>query len=196
MRLPIEITIHDIGPSEAVEAKIRERAERLDQFSPGISRCEVWVNAAHPHHRKGPIFDLRIRLTVTGEELLIDHQPERDDIYVAIRESFDAARRQLEDYERRHRGWIKKHELAPRAMIEKLFPIEGYGFLRTPEGREIYFNRNAVHDFDFEDLHIGTPVEFSEEEGAEGPQATRIRVLEPAAAGVSTEEGPSDLREA
>ena len=110
MRLPLDISIHGIGHSDAVEAKIRERAERLDQFSADISRCEVWVNAPHGHHRKGALYDLRIRLTVPGEEIVIDHQPERDDVYVAVRESFDAARRQLEDYERRRRGWVKKHE--------------------------------------------------------------------------------------
>ncbi len=198
MRLPIEITVHDMGHSEAIEAKIRERAERLDQFSPNISRCEVWVNAPHRHHRKGQIFDLRIRLTVPGEEIVIDHQPEREDVYVAIRESFDAVRRQLEDYERRRRGWIKKHEPVPRAMVQKLFPIEGYGFLTTPEGREVYFHRNAVQEIAFEDLHIGTPVAFAEEEGSEGPQATLVRVLEPSAAeeeseavGAGSGQGPA-----
>ena len=115
MRLPLDVTIQGIGHSDAVEAKIRERAERLDQFSAGISRCEVWVNAPHRHHRKGALYDLRIRLTVPGEEIVIDHQPEREDVFVAIRESFDAARRQLEDYERRRRGWIKKHQAVPPA---------------------------------------------------------------------------------
>jgi cold shock CspA family protein/ribosome-associated translation inhibitor RaiA len=182
MRLPLDITIHGIGHSDAVEAKIRERAEGLDQFSADISRCEVWVNAPHRHHRKGPLYDLRIRLTVPGEEIVIDHQPEREDVFVAIRESFDAVRRQLEDYERRRRGWIKKHEPAPQAMVSKVFPVEGYGFLRTPEGREIYFHRNSLRDYGFEDVRVGMPVTFTEEEGLEGPQAGAVRILETAAA--------------
>lgn len=110
MQLPIEITVQGIARSEAVENKIRERAEKLNQYSPRILRCEVWINAPHRHHRKGQLYDLRIRLTVPEEELLVDHQPERDDVYVAIRESFDAARRQVEDYERRWTGRVKRHE--------------------------------------------------------------------------------------
>jgi ribosomal subunit interface protein len=110
MILPLEITIHGIGPSEAIEAKIRERAEKLNEFSPRVTRCEVWLNAPHRHHKRGPFYDIRVRMTVPGEELVVDHQPERDDVYVAIRESFDAARRQLEDYERRQDRRVKRHE--------------------------------------------------------------------------------------
>lgn len=182
MRLPIEITVHGMGHSDAVEAKIRQRTERLNQFCPSISRCEVWINAPHGHHRKGALYDIRIRLTVPGEELVVDHQPERDDVYVAIRETFDAARRQLEDYERRVGGQVKAHEELPRAMVEKLFPIEGYGFLKTPEGREIYFHQNSLRDCALEDLRIGTPVAFTEEEGLQGPQASAVRVLPTAVA--------------
>jgi ribosome-associated translation inhibitor RaiA len=49
---------------------------------------------------------------VTGEEIDIRLQPTSDDVYVSIRDAFDAARRQLEDYERRRRGQVKAH---PRA---------------------------------------------------------------------------------
>ena len=182
MILPLEITIQGIGRSEAVEAKIRERAEKLNQFSPRLTRCEVWVDAPHRHHRKGPFYDIRLRMTVPGEELVIDHQPERDDVYVAIRESFDAARRQLEDYERRQDGRVKRHEEETRAIVEKLFPIEGYGFLKTPEGKEIYFHRNSLRDLSFEDLRIGAPVSFVEEAGEQGPQATAVRPLAPVSA--------------
>lgn len=177
MILPLEINFQGIGHSEAVEAKIRGRAEKLGQFAPRLARCEVWVNAPHRHHKKGPFYNVRVRMTVPGEELVVDHQPERDNVYVAIRESFDAARRQLEDYERRQNGRVKRHEEEPQATVEKLFPIEGYGFLKTPEGNEIYFHRNSLRDLSFDELRIGTPVTFVEEEGEQGPQATAVRAL-------------------
>ena len=78
MILPLEINFQGIGHSEAVEAKIRERAEKLGQFAPRLARCEVWVNAPHRHHKKGPFYDVRVRMTVPGEELVVDHQPDRD----------------------------------------------------------------------------------------------------------------------
>jgi ribosomal subunit interface protein len=98
--------------SEAVEAKIQARADRLARFSDEIQKCEVWLESPHGHHRKGDLYGIRIRLTVPGEEITIELQPETDDVYVAIREAFDAARRKLEDYERRRRGQVKAH---PRA---------------------------------------------------------------------------------
>jgi ribosomal subunit interface protein len=102
----------DMPRSEAVEAKIQARAGRLARFSEDIQKCEVWLESPHRHHRKGYLYGIRIRLTVPGEEIDIRLQPESDDVYVAIREAFDAARRNLEDYERRRRGQVKAH---PRA---------------------------------------------------------------------------------
>jgi ribosome-associated translation inhibitor RaiA len=112
----IEIHFLDMAASEAVEAKIRQRAARLYRLSDAIQKCQVWIASPHGHHRKGPLFGLRIRLTVPGEEIAVRRQPAESDVYVAIRESFDAARRDLEDYERRRRGKVKSH---PRGKIDR-----------------------------------------------------------------------------
>ncbi|HTO87542.1 MAG TPA: hypothetical protein VMR54_08440, partial [Thermoanaerobaculia bacterium] len=68
----------------------------------------------HGHHRKGRLYGVRIRLTVPGDEIDIDRQPEQDDVYVSIRQAFDAARRKLEDFERGQRGKVKTHPRAKR----------------------------------------------------------------------------------
>jgi cold shock CspA family protein len=177
MNIPLKITFLGIAPSEAVEAKIRQRAAELDQFSPLVQRCEVWAEAGHGHHHKGFLYNVRIRVTVPGEELDVDRQPEEEDIYVAVRDAFDALRRRLEDHARRGRGKIKRHAASPQARVERLFPVEGYGFLKTLDGREIYFHRNSVIDGSFDDLRPGADVDYSEEEGREGPQATVVRIV-------------------
>ncbi|MDQ5859075.1 MAG: HPF/RaiA family ribosome-associated protein [Acidobacteriota bacterium] len=110
--MPARIHFLDGPRSEAVDAKIQARADRLARFSDEIQKCEVWLESPHGHHRKGRLYGIRIRLTVPGEEITIERQPETDDVYVAIREAFDAARRKLEDHERRRRGQLKAH---PRA---------------------------------------------------------------------------------
>jgi len=106
---PLQIHFLDMARSEAVESKIRERSDHLSRYSADIVKCEVWVASPHGHHRKGNHRSVRVRLTVPGEEIDIDLQPEQEDVYVAIREAFDAARRKLEDYERRRRGKVKAH---------------------------------------------------------------------------------------
>ncbi len=112
----MEPLIHflDMPRSESVEAKIRDRIDGLSHFSPDIQKCEVWVASPHGHHRKGRLYGVRIRLTAPGEEIDIDLQPEQDDVYVSIRQAFDAARRKLEDFERRQRGKVKAHPRAKR----------------------------------------------------------------------------------
>ena len=110
MKIPLDITVTGMKPSEAVEAKIRQRALGLERYSRRILRCEVWVQADHGHHRKGPFYGVRIRLTVPNEEILADFQPPQEDVYVAIRDAFDAARRKLEDSERARPGHARGHD--------------------------------------------------------------------------------------
>ncbi len=107
MNIPLDIAIRGIRPSEAVEAKVRRRASGLERYSKRISRCEVWIEADRAHHRKGPVYGARIRLTVPEEEIVVDLQPEEEDVFAAIRLAFDAARRRLQDYERRWPGRLR-----------------------------------------------------------------------------------------
>jgi len=141
--------------------------------------CRVVVEPAGKHHQHGNLYEVRIDLTVPGEEIVVTREPsqhiEYRDIQVALRDAFDSARRQLEDYVRRQRRVVKAHETAPHARVSKFFPDEGYGFLQTPDGREIYFHRDSVLHDAFERLEIGTEVTFVEEEGKKGPQASTVR---------------------
>jgi ribosome-associated translation inhibitor RaiA len=113
---PVEIHFLDMSRSDAIEAKIRERADHLSRFSDAILKCQVWIQSPHGHHRKGFQYGVRIRLTVPDEEIAAEMQPLEEDVYVAIRGAFDAARRKLEDYERRRRGEVKAH---PRSRSDR-----------------------------------------------------------------------------
>jgi cold shock CspA family protein len=192
-----------MAPSEVVEAHIREAAQKLDEFCDEIMGCRVLVEIPHQHHRKGKLYHVRIDLTVPGAEFVIKRAPRlitdrparfrkapedveleesrelskyaaHDEIQLSIRDAFDAARRKLQDYARRRRGVLKLHEGSLHARVTKLFPEEGFGFLETADGREIYFHKNSVLDSGFGGLKIGTEVHFVEELGEKGPQATTV----------------------
>jgi ribosome-associated translation inhibitor RaiA len=109
MPLELNIVSRDFKLLPAVEAQIREKAASLDTYYDRISHCEVAVTAPaiHHHHHGGP-FTVRVRLTVPGAELIADHQAE-EELPQAVREAFDAIRRQLEDHARRQRGAVKTH---------------------------------------------------------------------------------------
>ena len=205
MEIPLKVTFRNMPPSKAVEDNIRERATKLDFFYDRIMRCEVIVEAPHRHHHKGKAYQVRIDLTVPGGELVINRSPRRlsaaraapleesplemaenhepskhaahEDVYVAIRDAFNAAGRKLQDHARRKRGKVKAHEGAPLARVVRLFPSEEYGFIKTADGREVYFHKNSVLTPGFDKLAVGSEVAFAEEMGEKGPQATTVRVV-------------------
>lgn len=189
MELPLQITFRDMSPSEAMEQAIRERAAKLDAFCDRIMSCRVVVEPKYRHHRQGNAYHVRIDLTVPGQELVVSHDPGREetheDAYVAIRDAFDAAGRQLEDYARRRRGDVKTHgETLVAAVaggpeqtgrIVQLNPEGNYGMIESSDGRLVYFDRSSLVDIDFGELREGDRVEFTEEAGEEGPAAASVR---------------------
>jgi ribosome-associated translation inhibitor RaiA len=103
-----------MGPSEAIESMIRERAARLERFHDRIVRCHVVVDMPHRHHKKGRLYTVRIDVTTPTGEFVATRDPSRDhsheDFNVVVRDAFDALSRQLEDEVRRRRGDVKTHE--------------------------------------------------------------------------------------
>ena len=181
MQKPLQITFRHMDPSEAVESKIRERAEKLKKFYDRIMGCHVVVEAPHKHRHKGGLYWVHLDITVPDGELVVNRNPRQrsshEDVYVAIRDTFDAARRRLEDYARRQRQQVKIHEATPHGKVSELSPDTDHGRISTPDGRSIYFHRNSVINADFDDVEVGTEVRFAEEPGDEGPQATTVRVI-------------------
>lgn len=114
MQTPVQITFQDIDPSEAVEAAIREKAAKLETFHGKLTSCRVVVAAPHRHGRQGTLYQVRIDLLVPGGgEIVVSRDPGLDhaheDVYVAIRDAFDAARRQLQSFIQEKRGDVKTH---------------------------------------------------------------------------------------
>lgn len=180
MKIPLQITFNNMEPSDAVEAKIREKVVNLEHFAGEIMSCRVIVDAPHKHHHKGNIYAVKIDITLPGEEIIADRNPAQDhaheDVYVAIRDAFNAARRQLEDHVRKRRNKVKTHDTLPHGYIKELFPEENYGVIDTTDSRDIYFHRNSVFNADFDKLKIGDSVHFHEEMGEQGPQASTVHV--------------------
>jgi len=181
MQSPLQISFRNLDRSMAVEANVREKVEKLDKLFKEIITCRVSVEALHKHHNKGNLYHVRIYITVPDGELVVSRRPDlhhaHEDIYVAVRDAFNAARRQLRDYFRRRKGHLKTHEMPPQGKISQLFLEKGYGWITTPGGRQIFFHENSVLNHSFNELEIGTNVQFHEEKGDHGPQASTVRVM-------------------
>lgn len=108
MQIPLQITIRDIPPSEALETHIRDKVNKLEEFFNHIMSCRVVVEMPHKHHRQGKQFNVRLDIGVPGSEIVVNRD-HAEDVYVALRDAFDAAKRQLEDYARKLHGNVKTH---------------------------------------------------------------------------------------
>ena len=172
MRLPLEILTKGHRLGEGALHEIRSAAEKLDLFYGRIMRCRVAIEGPGGHARQGR-WKVAIEIRVPGKEITVTRQ--RGETFAeAIRESFAAATRRIEDYVRRTRRLIKASSKPRRGTVTQLFPERGFGFLTDEDGREIYFHRNSVLKTAFGRMKPGTTVLFAEELGDEGPQASSV----------------------
>lgn len=113
MRIPYEVAFHGMERSEAVESWVESRLERLSRHHERIQRCRVVVDAPHRHKKQGALFEVRIELTAPGDHLSSargkhdNHAYE--DVYVALRDAFDALERTLDKQSAKARGDVKSH---------------------------------------------------------------------------------------
>jgi ribosome-associated translation inhibitor RaiA len=114
MQKQIRIVFEGLEHDPAVEARCRAEAEKLERYYDRITGCTVSVSRPHRRHRTGGLYTVGVRLSVPGRELVANRAPpehhQDQNLSIAIREAFDRARRQLEDYARGQRGDVKQHQ--------------------------------------------------------------------------------------
>lgn len=183
MQQPLQVTFKEMEPSDAIEKWVEEHVAKLEKFYTPIIRCHVLIEAPHRHSRHGRLYGVRVDITVPGDEVVVSQQGPKDhaheDVYVALRDAFHAARRQLQDVARKQRQEVKRHESPRRAQVTKLYQAEDYGFLEGQDEVEVYFHRHSVLHGAFDDLHIGSVVRYvlAEGEGEFGPQASTVELI-------------------
>ena len=180
METPVQIEFQGMDSSEALRSEIARYVSGLEDRFGRVTACRVVLKAPGEHHREGGLHEVNIRLSLpNGKEVNVDRTPGADerhaDVHFAIGDAFKRARRRLQDQVRRLQGHVKAHEMQPVGTVSKL--DDGFGFLRTSDGREIYFHRNSVLNDAFSRLQVGTRVTFAEEPGEKGPQASTVRLF-------------------
>ena len=114
MQQQIRITLHGVEPSDFIEQRVRESAAELERFSDQITSCHVTVEAPHRRHQQGNLYSVHLDIHLPGEQFVVGTQRHQrhahEDVYVAIRDAFGAALRQLEDYTRKRRDQERRPE--------------------------------------------------------------------------------------
>lgn len=182
MQIPPEISFRNVEPSERNKEKILREIGKLERFFDRITRCRVVVEMPHQHSEQGNLYHVGIQLTVPTTELVVsrDHgdRASHQDLDAAITDAFQTMRRQLEEYADQLRQEQRRASVPVRSgKVVRLMANEGYGFIRTPDGRDVYFHEDTLVGADLDDLSAQAPVRFTEEQGDKGPQAREVHVL-------------------
>lgn len=180
--MDMQVSFHDVAHSDTLEAYAREHGAKLERIAERAVGCRVTIEAPHRHQHLGKHFRVSVDLAMPGGHVVASHAGDIDtgneDAYAAIDQAFDRAKRRLEEYVRRQKGELRERESPQRdGRITKLWTYEGYGFLETDDGLEVYFHRNSVLAHGFEQLKIGSKVRFVEELGDKGPQASTVTLV-------------------
>ncbi|MFP4563654.1 MAG: HPF/RaiA family ribosome-associated protein [Spirochaetia bacterium] len=195
MQIPLELQFKKIKRIPELEDYIRLRVDKLDHFCDHISSCRIIVDKPQEHLDSGSPYRVRIDVTVPpGHELVSRREPGNGEMHeelkTVIADTFNGMERQLKKLNQQQRGEVKEHpQQQVTGIVRKIFPEEGYGIIESIEGRDVYFHRNSVLHGDFERIEIGTGVNFMQELGDEGLQASTVRVVDkPGVRGAKTEE--------
>jgi len=178
MAIPLQVTFRDMPPSDALENYIQSWVEKIETIHPRIERCAVVIERPHQHHRHGQRIRVRVSLAVPGPDVVVsrDHALDaaHEDAYVAVRDAFSAARRQLEDHVRKRRRDVKARVEPEHGRVAYLDAEGEWGYLDA-SGRQVYFHRNSV--VGGEPLAVGDEVRFHEGRGDKGPQASSVTAV-------------------
>ncbi len=187
MKIPPEITYRNVEKTNAIDVLINEKIGKLEQVCNYLNSCHIVIEKVHDRPRSGSPYRVRIDMTVPpGHELVAESNPPDVNLYppleAVIRDAFQAATRQLRDLaeQQRESDKAKTNDRAEQttALVIKLFPEQGYGFIKTLDGEEVYFHRNSVLHDEFNRLEIGTGVHCVVELGEEGPQASTVKIVD------------------
>jgi ribosomal subunit interface protein len=181
VRVSPEISYVNVEKTEYIDALVHRQIDKLHRFADDIMSCKVAIEQPNQHQRSGNPYRVRVELTLPpGKHLVVskglgDHEM-HDELGTVVRSAFDAMERRLRAIDERRKGEVKQHE-EPIAFVSALHPEDGYAFVRTPEGRELYLHENSLLDGDFSRIGVGTGVWFAEEMGQEGPQISSARIV-------------------
>jgi ribosomal subunit interface protein len=117
MKLPLQVTFRDLVPLASLEPEIRRRAHKLDQWTPDVMSCHVVVEATGNRHHQGHEYSVNVSVRVPGAEIAATTHHRDQDIGRAVHGAFDAVDRQLEEYARRRRGQVKRHETSAERLV-------------------------------------------------------------------------------
>lgn len=104
----IQIVYHNLDQSDAITDAVNKRIKKLERFCDHIITGRVVLDSPHNNHHKGKVYSVGLEIHTAQKEIRVnqDHHDNHahEDMYVAIRDAFNAAERQLKSIDKKHRA--------------------------------------------------------------------------------------------
>lgn len=119
-----KVVFRNIDHSPAVEEAVHKRLEKLQRFSDEIQSLRVILESPHNNHHKGKVFHVGVEALIPNHDLVVNHDQHdnhsHEDIYVAIRDAFDAMERRLKAVYKKQRKLTR----TPARAVEDAISVE------------------------------------------------------------------------
>jgi|SRR5210317_749102 len=116
----IQIVFHSIDQTDALTEAVTKRIEKLSRYCDQIINGRVVLDSPHNHHHKGKVYSVSIEIHTPQIEVRVNQEQHdkqsHEDLYVAIRDAFNVAERQLRSVDKKHRA-TPIHELSAAELV-------------------------------------------------------------------------------
>ncbi len=175
--MELKVETRNVELRKGWQERIEEEKEKLIRhFANYVLHLRVSIEGTK-HHKEGG-YELKVVASVPNDTIVVSRKGEN--MGALLVEAFDVLSLQLKEILRKKRKDQKVMEggleVGSFGVVRKVSPFESYGFIVTPDEREIYFHENALKDIPLDQLVEGDEVMYGETSGDKGPQASWVRV--------------------
>lgn len=124
-----QVLFRNIDHSQAVEDAVLKRVGKLERFSDQIHSMRVILESPHNNHQKGKVYHVGVEAQIPNHEIVVSHdhhdKHEHEDIYVAIRDAFNAVERRIKAvYGKQRRSDRHARKLGETLSVPELGEVE------------------------------------------------------------------------
>lgn len=182
MQTEPQITFRGVDAAPELADMIASKIAKLEEVTDRITSCRVTVERRSAKGHKGHTYQVAVEMEVPGGVVIVNKKPgdagAHESAPVAIRDSFNAARRQLNEHLRKLGNiHVKSHPERRHGTVVRLFPDEGYGFILLEGTGEVFFDRDSVAGTGWESLDLYSELSFSLMDGEKGPYAANVSLV-------------------
>ena len=103
-----QIVYHNIDQTEAISEAVQKRIDKLERYCDHIINGRVVLDSPHNHHHKGKVYSVTLEIHTPELEVRVNQDQHdnsaHEDLYLAIRDTFNVAERQFKSIDKKHRA--------------------------------------------------------------------------------------------